>query len=117
MVRYFGINLPGHKRIDSALTAIHGIGFKLATQILRRSRIDPTKRCQALQPHETKALREALANSNYQYEYQLRRQVARNIDRLISIRAYRGRRHYMKLPSRGQRTQTNAKTRRKRWRI
>ena len=111
MARIVGVDLPKHKKVLYALPYIYGIGLSLAKKILEATRIDPDKRVRDLQESEVNALREAI-EKNYQVEGDLRRAESMNIKRLMEINCYRGQRHKRGLPCRGQRTKTNARTRR-----
>jgi len=110
MARIAGVELPRNKRIEIALTAIYGIGRSRSREILRITGVDPDKRVQDLTEEEVSRLREAI-EKNYKVEGDLRREVQMNIKRLIDIGTYRGLRHKLGLPVRGQRTRTNARTR------
>jgi small subunit ribosomal protein S13 len=109
MARIAGIDLPNQKRIDIALTYIYGIGRKLAAQILEEAKVDPGIRVKDLSDDELNRIQKAV--EKYPVEGELRAQVSQNIKRLISIGCYRGMRHRQGLPVRGQRTRTNARTR------
>jgi len=110
MPRVLGVDIPGNKRVEYALRYIYGIGPARALQILTETKINPAKRADDLTPDE---LRSIIANVQglYRVEGDLRREVAQNIRRLISMGTYRGLRHRRGLPVRGQRTRTNARTR------
>ena len=110
MARIAGIDLPREKRIEIGLTYIYGIGRKSATEILKLANIDPDIRVKDLTDEQEAALREVI-DKNYTIEGDLRREVALNIKRLTEIGCYRGVRHRRGLPVRGQRTKTNARTR------
>ncbi|MCS7056100.1 MAG: 30S ribosomal protein S13 [Thermoflexales bacterium] len=110
MARIAGVDLPRNKRIDIGLTYIYGIGRPLAKQILARTNIDPATRVKDLTEAEAATLRE-IVEKEYKVEGDLRREVQLNIKRLIEIGCYRGLRHKRNLPVRGQRTRTNARTR------
>ncbi|MGD9692236.1 MAG: 30S ribosomal protein S13 [Phycisphaerales bacterium] len=110
MPRIAGIDVPERKPIRYALEYIHGIGPKFAQDILREAQIDPMKRAAQLTEQEVSAIA-GIIDANYLVEGALRRQVQQNIQRLKDIRAYRGERHRKGLPVRGQRTRTNARTR------
>ena len=110
MPRLVGVDIPGKKRIDIALRYIYGIGPTRATQIVAESKIDPGKKADDLTPDELRTLI-GIIQSGYRVEGDLRREVTQNIRRLISIGSYRGIRHRRGLPVRGQRTSTNARTR------
>ena len=111
MVRIAGIDLPRTKRIEYALTKIFGIGIISAQEILEKANIDPNIRTNDLTDENVSKIREVI-ESNYQVESDLRRKVSLNIKRLSEINCVRGRRHRQQLPLRGQRTRTNARSRR-----
>ncbi|CCH64796.1 SSU ribosomal protein S13p (S18e) [Richelia intracellularis HM01] len=111
MVRIAGVDLPRDKRIEIGLTYIYGIGLTRSHKILAATSVDPNIRVKNLNDADITALRSEIEN-NYQIEGDLRRWEAMNIKRLVDIGTYRGRRHRMGLPVRGQRTRTNARTRR-----
>ena len=111
MARIVGVDLPRDKRIDIALTYIYGIGSTRSKQVLGAAQIDPSTRVRELTEAEIARLREAIER-NYQVEGDLRRMVSQNIKRLMEIGCYRGIRHRRNMPVRGQRTRTNARTRR-----
>lgn len=111
MARIAGVDLPRDKRVEIGLTYIYGIGLSRSKEILAASKVNPDTRVKDLSDSDVASLREAV-ESNYQIEGDLRRWEAMNIKRLIDIGTYRGRRHRMGLPVRGQRTRTNARTRR-----
>jgi small subunit ribosomal protein S13 len=111
MARIAGVDLPREKRIEVALTYIFGIGPYKASQILGRTRLNPDTRTKDLTEEEIGRLREEI-DRNHQVEGDLRREISMNIKRLIEIGSYRGIRHRRGLPLRGQRTKTNARTRR-----
>ena len=110
MARIAGVDLPREKRIDIGLTYVYGIGRKSATDILAATGIDPDIRVKDLSEDDATKLREYI-DKNYVVEGDLRRDVALNIKRLVEIGCYRGIRHRKGLPVRGQRTKTNARTR------
>ncbi len=110
MARIAGVDLPNDKRVEIALTYIFGIGKKTSAQILSDSSINPDTRVKDLTEEEIAHIREKIEN-NYNVEGDLRREISLNIKRLTEIGCYRGRRHRMGLPVRGQRTKTNARTR------
>ena len=110
MARIAGVDIPNAKRIEIALTYIYGIGRKSANDILASTGIDPDKRAKDLTEDEIAKLRDEIEN-NYKVEGDLHREVALDIKRLIEINCYRGIRHRKGLPVRGQRTKTNARTR------
>nr|YP_010330308.1 ribosomal protein S13 [Rhodella violacea]UNJ18024.1 ribosomal protein S13 [Rhodella violacea] len=111
MVRIVGVALPRDKRIEVALTYVYGIGLSRSKEILQKSNLDPNIRCKDLQDDQVVVLREILAK-DYQLEGDLKRLESMNIKRLIDINSFRGKRHRLGLPLRGQRTRTNARTRR-----
>ena len=111
MARIAGIDLPRDKRVEIALTYLYGIGLSRAQDILAETGVSPDTRVKDLADEEVTALRLFIEN-NYQVEGDLRRWEAMNIKRLVDIGCYRGRRHRLGLPVRGQRTRTNARTRR-----
>lgn len=110
MARISGVDLPNEKRVEIALTYIFGIGRTRSNEILAKCDIDPDTRVKNLTDDEVAKIRDVLEN-DYKIEGDLRREVAMNIKRLQEIGSYRGRRHRMGLPVRGQRTKTNARTR------
>lgn len=110
MARIAGIDLPREKRVEIALTYIYGIGLTLSKEILQKTGINPDTRTRNLTEEEVSKLREVI-DKNYHVEGDLRREEQLNIKRLIEIGSYRGKRHRMGLPVRGQRTKTNARTR------
>ena len=112
MVRLVGVDLPRNKRISYALTYIHGIGITSAKKIVETANISPKTRTNNLTTEETIALREVLENIDLKLEGDLRRFNGLNIKRLNEINCYRGKRHRNSLPARGQRSRTNARTRR-----
>jgi small subunit ribosomal protein S13 len=111
MVRIAGVNLPSNKRIDIALSYIYGIGRSLAKKILQEVNIDGSIRTKDLTQEQIAAIDRYIAE-NLKVEGELRREVQQNIKRLIDIQCYRGLRHRRNLPVHGQRTRTNARTRR-----
>jgi len=112
MVRLVGVDLPKNKRIAYALTYVHGIGLTSAKKIIKIVGIDPEKRSKDLTTNETVILRQTLENSDLKLEGDLRRFNGLNIKRLNEINCHRGKRHRNSLPVRGQRTRTNARSRR-----
>lgn len=110
MPRIFGTEIPNNKRVIIALTYLYGIGNKLAGDICDELKLDPNMRAVNLSEEE-KARINTLLQTKYVVEGDLRRQVQGNIKRLIAINSYRGVRHRLGLPARGQRTRTNARTR------
>lgn len=109
MARIEGVDLPRDKRVEVALTYIYGIGRPTSVEILDSTGVDANKRVRDLTDGEVQLLRDAV--SNYNVEGELRREVQLNIKRLIEIGSYRGIRHRRNLPVNGQRTRTNARTR------
>ncbi|MFA6431207.1 MAG: 30S ribosomal protein S13 [Candidatus Margulisiibacteriota bacterium] len=110
MVRLVGVDLPANKRIDIALTYIYGVGNSLAKKVLAAARIEPEVRVKDLNDQEVVAMRNAL--KDYQIEGDLRKDISLSIKRLVDIGTYRGTRHRKGLPARGQRSKTNARTKR-----
>jgi small subunit ribosomal protein S13 len=111
VARIAGVDIPRNKRVEIALTYIYGIGPTSAKGILARTSIDPDTRVNNLTEDEVNRIRETV-DKEYTVEGDLRRQVSMNIKRLIEIKCYRGTRHQRGLPVHGQRTRTNARTRR-----
>lgn len=111
MARIAGIDLPRNKNVEIALTYIHGIGRSTARRILQQAQVDFTRRTDQLTDAEVAKIREAIDQSNLKIEGDLRRDVSTNIKRLMDVGTYRGLRHRRSLPVRGQRTHTNARTR------
>ena len=110
MARIAGVDLPNEKRVEIALGYIFGIGRTLSNEILTKCGINPDTRVKDLSDEDISKIRDAIEN-NYTVEGDLRREIALNIKRMTEIGCYRGRRHRMGLPVRGQRTKTNARTR------
>ena len=110
MARIAGVNLPTNKRVVIALQYIHGIGSKKAQEIMDKVRLPPERRVSQLTDQEILQIREVI-DHDYVVEGDLRREVAMNIKRLMDLGCYRGLRHRKGLPVRGQRTHTNARTR------
>ena len=110
MARISGVEIPSEKQVQVALTYIYGIGPTFARSILAAAKIEPTTRVKNLTEAEEQRIREVI-DGNYTTEGDLQRQVTNNIKRLKDINSYRGLRHKSGLPVRGQRTRTNAKTR------
>ncbi len=110
MPRVAGVDIPANKRIEFSLRYIHGIGPKLAMDVLKEAQIDVGVKAKDLSEEEITRIG-GIIDRNYQVEGQLRRMVQSNIARLKDIKCYRGIRHRVHLPVRGQRTQTNARTR------
>ena len=110
MARIAGVDLPRDKRVEIGLTSIYGIGRTSATKIVDKAGVNPDTRCRDLTDEEVKKLSEVISE-DYMVEGDLRREVAMNIKRLSEIGCYRGIRHRRGLPVRGQKTKTNARTR------
>ena len=110
MARIAGVDIPRDQRVEIALTALYGVGRTLSRQILVRTSVNPDRRVKELTEEEVNRLREVI-DREYTVEGDLRREVNLNIKRLIEIGSYRGLRHRRNLPVRGQRTRTNARTR------
>ena len=111
MARIAGVDLPRNKKIEFALKYIYGIGLTNSRNILKNCGINPSTRVNELKEEDVIAIRNEIVNS-YQVEGDLRSEISRNIKRLMDAGSYRGLRHRKKLPTRGQRTHTNARTRR-----
>lgn len=111
MARIAGVDLPKEKRVEIGLTYVYGIGRKSANDILAKAGINPDTRVKDLTDEEEAKIREVIDKDGYIVEGDLRRMVALNIKRLVEINCYRGTRHRKGLPVRGQRTKTNARTR------
>ena len=111
MARIAGVDIPNEKRVEVGLTYIYGVGPTRSKAILSKTGVDPDTRCKDLTEAEVARLRSVI-DMDYLVEGDLRREVAMNVKRLIDIGCYRGLRHRRSLPVRGQRTKTNARTRR-----
>ena len=111
MARIAGVDLPREKRVEIGLTYIYGIGVASSNKILAKAGINPDTRVKDLTDDQVNAIRKVLDDEEYKLEGDLRREVALNIKRLTEIGCYRGLRHRRGLPVRGQRTKTNARTR------
>ena len=111
MARILGVDIPGEKRIDIALRYIYGIGPVNAKAVLESSGIDPSVRAKDLNEQQMSQIVHAIQEGKYVIEGDLRREIGMNLKRLQGIKCYRGVRHLRGLPVRGQRTQTNARTR------
>ena len=110
MARIEGVNLPSNKRIEYGLTYLYGVGLKLSQDILKKLKISFDTRVKDLTNEEIAAIQKEVSN-NYKTEGELRKEISLNIKRLQEIGSYRGSRHKKGLPARGQRTKTNARTR------
>ena len=110
MARIAGVDLPRNKRVEIALTYIYGLGRKAANVVLKHAGISPDKKSDDLDEGDVRKIRDAI-EANYRVEGDLRRDVQLNIKRLMDLGCYRGTRHRRNLPARGQRTHTNARTR------
>jgi small subunit ribosomal protein S13 len=111
MPRILGVDLPKEKRIDISLTYLYGIGRVTSGILLKEVNIDPSKRAKDLNEEEIARITNALQKGTLRVEGDLRREISQNIKRLMDIGSYRGSRHKKGLPARGQRTRTNARTR------
>jgi len=111
MPRILGVDIPGEKRVDIALRYIYGIGPVNAKEVLARAEIDPAIRAKNLTEQQVSQIVHAIQEGKYVIEGDLRREIGLNLKRLQGIRSYRGYRHLRGLPVRGQRTSTNARTR------
>lgn len=111
MPRILGVDVPNEKRIDVSLTYLYGIGHKVSLEILKDADVEPSKRAKDLKEEEVARITTAIQKSGRAFEGDLRRAVSANIKRLMEIGSYRGLRHKRSLPARGQRTKTNARTR------
>ena len=111
MARIIGVEIPGEKRIDIALRYIYGIGPSNAVDILEKAKIDPALRAKDLDEQQLSQIVHAIQDGKYVIEGDLRRELGLNLKRLQGIKCYRGIRHLRGLPVRGQRTSTNARTR------
>jgi small subunit ribosomal protein S13 len=111
MARISGVTIPSEKQVWVALTYVYGIGQKSSYNILERAKVEPTERVKNLNDGEVSRIQEII-NADFLVEGELQRIVSGNIKRLKDIKSYRGLRHTANLPSRGQRTKTNARTRR-----
>ena len=110
MPRILGVDIPGRKRLEYALTYIYGLGLAKSREVIEKAGLDPAKKANDLTDEDITKLT-AVVREGYAIEGDLRREIGQNIRRLISINCYRGTRHRRSLPVRGQRTKTNARTR------
>jgi len=111
MPRIIGVDIPKEKRIEIALTYLFGVGRSLANRILKETAVDPNIRAKDLSEDQVLRITNALQKSGFRLEGDLRREISQNIKRLMDIGSWRGMRHKKGLPVRGQRTRTNARTR------
>ena len=111
MPRILGVDVPAEKRTEIALTYIYGIGESLSNRILNEAKVNPDKRAKELTEKEIYSITSVIQKNGIRVEGDVRREVQQNIRRLIDVRCYRGQRHVRGLPVRGQRTHTNARTR------
>mgnify|MGYP001241026985 FL=1 len=111
MARIVGVDIPRNKKVPYSLQYIHGIGLTTAMKLCDVAKVDPNSRVQDLTEEQIVAIRNAISDLGFQVEGELRSQTAMNIKRLKDVGAYRGLRHRRGLPSNGQRTKTNARTR------
>lgn len=116
MPRFLGVDIPKEKRIEISLMYLFGVGRALSNQILKEAGISPDKRAKDLTEAEISLITNIIQKANYKVEGDLRRDISQNIKRLMDIGSWRGMRHKKGLPVRGQRTRTNAKTRKGRGR-
>lgn len=112
MPRISGIDIPEEKRIDIALTSLYGVGRNNVVKILENAKIDSAKKVKTLSEEELSRLQKVLETTNLKVEGDLKKEVQENIKRLKQIGSYRGKRHSANLPVRGQRTRSNARTKR-----
>ncbi len=111
MPRFLGVDIPKEKRIEIALTYLYGVGRSLSNKILKDAGINPDKRAKDLTEEEVSRITSTMQKGGYRLEGDLRRDISQNIKRLMEIVSWRGLRHKKSLPVRGQRTRTNARTR------
>jgi small subunit ribosomal protein S13 len=111
MPRILAVEIPGEKKLPYSLAYIYGIGIPLAKQIIEATGLDPERRAKTLTEEEINKIAETVIGKGIRVEGDLRREITQNIKRLSSINCYRGQRHRKGLPVRGQRTRTNARTR------
>jgi small subunit ribosomal protein S13 len=117
MPRIIGVDIPKEKRIEIALTYLYGIGRSLSNVVLKEAGINPDKRAKDLSEEEVSRITQILQKGSWRVEGDLRRDISQNIKRLMDIGSWRGMRHKKGLPVRGQRTRTNARTRKGKKRI
>lgn len=110
MARLSGVDLPNHKKIEIAITSIYGVGRKTAVDIVKKAQLDPNMKASELTSDQVNTLRQII-DKDHTVEGDLRREISLNIKRLVDLNSYRGVRHRRSLPLRGQRTKTNARTR------
>lgn len=110
-MRLLGVDVPDNKRIEIALRYLYGIGPSRATQILKETQVDPSIRAKNLTDEQLTKITSCISRNKFVIEGDLRREIALNLKRLMAVNCYRGIRHRKGLPVRGQRTQTNARTR------
>ena len=111
MPRILGVDIPKDKRVEIALTYLYGIGRKISSQILKQAQIDPNTRARDLNEEQVSRITTTIQKGEFKAEGDLRREISQNIRRLTDIGSWRGLRHRKGLPVRGQRTRTNARTR------
>jgi len=111
MPRILGVDIPKEKRIEISLTYLFGVGRSLSNKILKEAAVDPNKRAKDLSQEEVSLITNVIQKGGYRVEGDLRRDISQNIKRLMDIGSWRGLRHRKGLPVRGQRTRTNARTR------
>lgn len=111
MPRILGVDIPKEKKIEISLTYLFGVGRVTSNKILKEAGVDPAKRAKDLSGEEVSMISNAIQKGGYRLEGDLRRDISQNIKRLMDIGSYRGLRHKKGLPARGQRTRTNARTR------
>lgn len=111
MPRILGVDIPKEKRIEIALAYLYGVGRALSNKIIKEAQVDPNKRAKDLTEAEVLQITNVIQKGGYRAEGDLRRDISQNIKRLIDIGSWRGMRHKRSLPVRGQRTRTNARTR------
>ena len=111
MARISGVDLPRNKRVEIALTYIYGIGKATASRVLEKAKVSPDKRSDDLDENDVRKIRDAIESEEFRVEGDLRRDNQLSIKRLVDLGTYRGMRHRRNLPARGQRTHTNARTR------